>query len=274
MAAPSGVLHKAASPLEAAWDQLRFYGAALRALPAAFRYGGVIMRLAADVSVGPGALVLGGGTFLVVGSLAFFTGTVVGLEGFIALEQIGAQSFVGLVSSFANTREITPLIAGVGLAAQIGAGYTAELGAMRIADEIDALEAMGVPSVTYLVATRVWAALIPVVPLYLLALLASYQASQLVVTRYLGLAPGVYRQYFQLFLPPVDVAYSLSKAVVFTVVVVLVHCYYGFTASGGPAGVGVAVGRAIRLSLVVVVLANLLLSVVFWLNNQTVRIAG
>lgn len=234
------------------------------------------MRLAADLSVGPGALVVGGGTFLMIGSLAFFTGAVVGLEGFIALEQIGAQSFVGLVSSFANTREITPLIASVGLAAQIGAGCTAEIGAMRIADEIDALEAMGVPSVTYLVATRVWAALIPVAPLYLLALLASYKASQLVVTRHLALAlaPGAYSQYFQLFLPPIDVAYSLSKAVAFTVVVVLVHCCYGFTASGGPAGVGVAVGRAIRLSLVVVVLLNLLLSVVFWLNNQTVRIAG
>jgi phospholipid/cholesterol/gamma-HCH transport system permease protein len=262
------------APFALLWDQLRFVGEVLSNMVAAFKYGGVILRLVTDVAVGAGALIIGGGMFFVIGSLAFFTGTAVGLEGYVALDQIGAQAYVGLVSSFANTREITPLIAGVALSAQIGAGYTAELGAMRISEEIDALEVMSVPSIIYLVATRVWAALILVIPLYLLALFASYEASRLIVTQYYDVSAGAYEQYFSLFLPTIDVLYSLTKAVCFTVFVVIVHCYYGYYASGGPVGVGVAVGRAIRVSLVGVVLLNLFMSVLFYGDGNTVQIAG
>ena len=261
-------------PFETVWDQFRFYGQVLRNLPRAFKYGSVILGLITDVTVGAGALILGGGMFFVIASLAFFTGAVVGFEGYVGLEQIGAQAYVGLVSSWANTREITPLIAGVALAAQVGAGYTAELGAMRISEEIDALEVMSVPSVVYLVSTRVWAALIPIVPLYLMALFSSYYATRMTVTGYFGLSTGSYGQYFNLFLPATDVIYSLTKVIVFAVVVVLIHCYYGYYASGGPAGVGVAVGRAIRTSIVAVVVLNLLLSILMWGGGDTVRIAG
>ncbi|WP_108664692.1 MlaE family ABC transporter permease [Euzebya rosea] len=260
-------------PFENVYDQFAFYGEALRGMPRAFKYGGVILTLITDVAIGAGALVLGGGMFFVIGALAFFTGTAVGLEGYVALDQIGAEAYVGLVASFANTREITPLIAGVALAAQIGAGFTAEIGAMRISEEIDALEVMSVPSLVYLVSTRIWAALILAIPLYLLALFASYSASELIVTQYYTVSSGAYEQYFDLFLPTIDVLYSLTKAVVFTIFVVLVHCYYGYNASGGPAGVGIAVGNAIRVSLVGVVLLNLLLSVIFYGGGNTVRIA-
>jgi len=261
-------------PFETVWDQFRFYGEVLRGLPTSFRYGSVILRLITDVTVGAGALILGGGMFFVIASLAFFTGAVVGFEGYVGLEQIGAQAYVGLVSSWANTREITPLIAGVALAAQVGAGYTAELGAMRISEEIDALEVMSVPSIVYLVSTRVWAALIPIVPLYLMALFSSYYATRMTVTGYFGLSTGSYGQYFNLFLPATDVLYSVTKVIVFAIVVVLIHCYYGYYASGGPAGVGVAVGRAIRTSIVAVVVLNLLLSILMWGGGDTVRIAG
>lgn len=278
MAAPSSSLvrmgRRVGAPFENLHDQLVFYGEALRNMPRAFRYGGVIMRLLSDVAVGAGALIIGGGMFFVIGSLAFFTGTAVGLEGYVGLEQIGAQAYVGLVSSFANTREITPLIAGVAMSAQIGAGFTAELGAMRISEEIDALEVMSVPSIIYLVSTRIWSALILVIPLYLFALFASYEASRIIVTQYYDVSIGAYEQYFSLFLPTIDVLYSLTKAVIFVVFVVLVHCYYGFYASGGPVGVGVAVGRAIRVSLVGVVLLNLFMSVLFYGAQETVRIAG
>lgn len=265
---------RAGAPFEFVWDQFRFYGEVLRNLPRAFKYGSVIMRLVTDVSVGAGALVIGGGMFFVIASLSFFTGAVVGLQGYSGLEQIGAEAYVGLVASWANTREITPLIAGVALAAQVGAGFTAELGAMRISEEIDALEVMSVPSVVYLVSTRVWAALIPIVPLYLMALYASYSATRVIVTNYFGLSSGAYDQYFNLFLPATDVLYSITKVIVFAVVVVLVHCYYGYYASGGPAGVGVAVGRAIRTSIVAVVVLNLVMSIIMWGGGETVRIAG
>lgn len=262
------------SPFETLWDQFRFYGEVIGNLPTAFRYGGIILGLVSEVAVGAGAIVIGGGMFFVIGALTFFTGTAVGLEGYVALDQIGAEGYVGLVSAFGNTREITPLVAGVALSAQIGAGFTAELGAMRISEEIDALEVMSVNSLVYLVSTRLWAALILAVPLYLLALFASYYASDIIVTRYYDVSVGAYDHYFNLFLPPIDVLYSLIKAVVFTVFVVLVHCYYGFYASGGPAGVGVAVGRAIRVSLTGVVLINLLFSIIFYGSTNTVQIAG
>ena len=137
-------------PFEEFADQMRFWGEALRGMRYALRWRRVILEHMSDIVVGAGALVVGGGLLFVIFSLAFFTGTQVGLEGAAGLETIGAQSYVGLVSSWANTREITPLIAGVALAAKVGAGFTAELGAMRISEEVDASEVMSVPSIPYL----------------------------------------------------------------------------------------------------------------------------
>jgi phospholipid/cholesterol/gamma-HCH transport system permease protein len=238
------------------------------------KYRGVMFNLVSDITIGAGALIVGGGMVFVIFSMSFFTGTEVGLQGFKGLEQIGAQAFTGLVGSFANTREVTPLIAGVAFAAQVGAGFTAELGAMRISDEIDALEVMSVPSKPYLVATRVTAALIAIVPLYLISLFASFFATKLVTTQFFGLSNGIYDYYFRLYLPFIDVVYSLVKAMIFAIVVALIHCYYGYYASGGPAGVGVAVGRAIRLSIVVVVVLNFVLSLLFWGGGNTVSLTG
>src|SRR5687767_2351902 len=277
MAIAPGVLktsRRMGAPFETVWDQFTFYGEVLRNLIRALKYGPVILRLTTDVAVGAGALILGGGMFFVIGSLSFFTGTAVGLEGYVALEQIGAQNYIGLVAAFANAREITPLIAGVALAAQVGAGFTAELGAMRISDEIDALEVMSVPSFVYLVCTRVAAAFIAIVPLYLISLFASFFATKLVTTEFFGLSEGVYDYYFRLYLPFIDVVYSVVKAGIFAIVVALIHCYYGYYASGGPAGVGVAVGKAIRLSIVTIVLLNLFLSLLFWGGGNTVSLTG
>jgi phospholipid/cholesterol/gamma-HCH transport system permease protein len=257
------------------YEQLKFYVRIVRALPRALRYPREILVLMSDITVGSGALIVGGGMFFVVVSIAFFTGTEVGLEGFSGLNQIGAQAFTGVITSLANTREITPLVAGVALAAQVGAGYTAQLGAMRISDEIDALEVMGVNSVVYLVATRVWAALITMIPLYLAALFASFLASELIVTKFFGLSPGTYAHYFQLYLPPIDIFDSFMKAMIFALIVTFVHCYYGYTAGGGPAGVGVAAGRAIRLSIILIVAVNLVMSLILFGGvNVTAKLVG
>src|SRR5947208_3706691 len=236
--------------------QLLFYWDALKSVPQALQYRKYIAMLVSDMTIGVGALVVGAGTFFVIFSMAFFTGTQVGLEGFQGLRSIGAQAFTGLVASWANTREITPLVAGVALAAQIGTSFTAELGAARISEEIDALEVMAVPAMTYMVSPRIWAAMITIIPLYLAALFSSYLATQAIVTKFFTLSSGTYAHYFHLFLPPIDVFYSLIKAVVFAIVVTLIHCYYGYNASGGPAGVGVASGRALRTSIVTIVVLN------------------
>ena len=264
------------SGLEEVGTQLLFYLRVFAAIPRMFkpRYLKLLATMVSDITIGAGALIVGGGMVFVIFSMSFFTGTEVGLQGFKGLQQIGAEAFTGLVGSFANTREVTPLIAGVAFAAQVGAGFTAELGAMRISDEIDALEVMSVPTLVYLVCTRVIAAFLCIIPLYLFSLYASFLATELVTTKFFGLSPGIYDHYFRLYLPPIDVIYSLAKAAVFAVAVALIHCYYGYYATGGPAGVGVAVGRAIRLSIVTVVVLNLVLSLLFWGGGNTVKVAG
>ncbi|MDQ3876868.1 MAG: ABC transporter permease [Actinomycetota bacterium] len=271
---PGRIVNRGIDGLASIGDQISFMFKSLADTIVAIRHGGEVARLVSEITLGAGALIVGAGTAGVIFFMAFFTGTQVGLEGFKGLQLIGAEAFTGFVSAFANTREITPLIAGVTLAAQVGAGFTAELGAMRVNEEIDALEVMAVRPIPYLVSTRIIAALTAIIPLYLISLFSSYLATSLVVTKFLGLSGGTYNHYFSLFLPPTDVLYSLIKATVFAIAVALIHCYYGFNASGGPAGVGVAVGKAIRASIVAVNVLNLMMSAFMWGVHDTVRIAG
>ncbi|HEX5511903.1 MAG TPA: ABC transporter permease, partial [Actinomycetales bacterium] len=158
--------------LDALGSQLRFYvhsvGWTGRTI---HRYKKEILRLLAEVSLGTGGLAVVGGTVGVIAFLAFFTGTEVGLQGYEALNQIGTGAFTGFISAYFNTREIAPLVAGLALAATVGCGFTAQLGAMRISEEVDALEVMGIPSLPFLVTTRMIAGFIAVIPLYVVGLL-------------------------------------------------------------------------------------------------------
>ncbi len=264
-----------AQSLDDLGDQLEFYVKAVLWTPRTIRrYKKEIARLLAEVTLGSGSLAVIGGTVGVITMMAFFTGTEVGLQGYAALNQIGTSAFSGFVSAYFNTREIAPLVAGIALAATVGCGFTAQLGAMRISEEVDALEVMAIPSLPFLVTTRILAGLIAIVPLYTVGLLSSYFATRLTVTQFFGQSAGTYDHYFTLFLPPGDVLWSFGKVLVFAVVVVLIHCYYGYNASGGPAGVGVAVGRAVRTSIVAINVIDLMLSMAIWGTTTTVRLAG
>lgn len=256
-------------------EELDFYIRALIATPKSVRaYPREIVRLLAEITLGSGALAVIGGTVGVITAMAFFTGTEVGLQGYASLNEIGTAAFSGFVSAYFNTREISPLIAGLALAATVGCGFTAQLGAMRISEEVDALEVMAIPSMPFLVTTRIVAGLIAIIPLYIVGLLSSYFATRLVVTRFFGQSVGTYDHYFNQFLPPEDVLWSFGKVMVFAVAVILIHCYHGYTATGGPAGVGVAVGRAVRTSIVAINVIDLFLSMAIWGSNTTVRLAG
>ena len=233
-----------------------------------------VFRQVSDIIAGIGAVVVGLGMVMVILFMSFFTGTTVGLQAIPGLQRVGAQSLAGLIASYANLREVTPIIAGVALVFQLGASFTAELGAMRISEEIDAVEVMGINSLSYLVCTRLAAALMSLIPLYLLALFASFFATRLISVGFFGISPGIYDYYFHLYLPPIDVFYSVVKVVVFTVIIVIIHCYRGFNASGGPVGVGLATGQAIRESMVTIIMVNLLLSYIFWGNSTTVSLTG
>jgi phospholipid/cholesterol/gamma-HCH transport system permease protein len=133
---------------------------------------------------------------------------------------------------------------------------------------------MGIPSLPFLVTTRMIAGFIAVIPLYVLGLLSSYAATRFISTAYFGQSEGTYDHYFHLFLPPGDVFWSFVKVMVFAVVIILIHCYYGYTASGGPAGVGVAVGTAVRTSIVAINIVDFFLSLAIWGATTSVRIAG
>jgi phospholipid/cholesterol/gamma-HCH transport system permease protein len=255
--------------------QLSFYLKSLAWTPRTVRrYKKEVFRLLAEVSFGSGALAVIGGTVGVIAFMSFFTGTEVGLQGYAALNQIGSSAFTGFISAYFNTREIAPLVAGLALSATVGCGFTAQLGAMRISEEVDALEVMGLPSLPYLVTTRMIAGFIAVLPLYVIGLLSSYLATRTIATGYFSQSAGTYDYYFHLFLPPEDVLWSFVKVMVFSIVIVLVHCYYGYTASGGPAGVGMAVGRAVRTTIVAINVVDFFLSLAIWGATTTVRIAG
>jgi phospholipid/cholesterol/gamma-HCH transport system permease protein len=275
MANVRAVYQRPLSQLETLGSQLAFYLRVLLAIPRSVaHYPREVMRILAEVTLGSGALAVIGGTVGVIVGMTFFTGAQVGLSGYAALNQLGTAPFAGFVSAYFNTREIAPLVAGIALAATVGCGFTAQLGAMRISEEVDALEVMAIPSMPFLVATRVVGGLIAVIPLYVVGLLSSYFAARLIVTQFYGQSSGTYDYYFNAFLPPGDVLWSFGKVLVFAVVVILIHCYHGYNASGGPAGVGVAVGRAVRTSIVAINVIDLLLSMAIWGATTTVRLAG
>jgi phospholipid/cholesterol/gamma-HCH transport system permease protein len=261
--------------LELLGHQLRFYGSSLAWTPrAAVRYRREVMSVLSDASFGSGGLAIVGGTVGVMIALSYAVGAEVGMQSHASLDQIGAGNFTAFLSAYFNTREAAPLIAGVALAATIGCGFTAQLGAMRINEEVDALEVMAVPSIPYLVTTRMIAAVIAVVPLYAIGIFSSYLATRMVTTWHYGQSAGTYDHYFLQYLAPVDVMWSFGKVLVFAAVIILVHCYHGFHATGGPAGVGVAVGRAIQTSIVALTVMDFFMSFAIWGSTTTVRITG
>lgn len=255
--------------------QLSFYFRALALIPLTLRkYSRETLRLLTEVVFGSGPLAIIGGTLGVMIGMTLATGAIVGMQGYSSLDQLGTAALTGFVSAYFDTREVAPLAAGLALSATVGCGFTAQLGAMRVSEEIDALEVMGVRSVPYLVTSRVIAGVSAVIPLYVVGLLGSYFASREITVLFYGQSAGTYDHYFHMFLPPEDVLWSFGKVLLFSVVVILTHCYYGYTARGGPAGVGVAVGHAVRTSIVLVTLLDFFLSLAIWGSTTTVRIAG
>src|ERR1041384_5106173 len=224
---PRELLDRPTRSLEELGAQLSFYGRSLAWTGRTLRrYKKEILRLLAEVSFGRGALAVVGGTVGVIAFLSFFTGTEVGLQGYAALNQLGTSNFVAFLSAYFNTREIAPLVAGLALSATVGAGFTAQLGAMRISEETDALEVMGVPSLPFLVTTRIIAGFVAIIPLYVIGLLTSYLAARFITVEFYGQSAGTYDHYFNLFLPPIDVLWSFAKVLVFAVVIIMTHCYY------------------------------------------------
>ncbi|APE35627.1 ABC transporter permease [Nocardia mangyaensis] len=248
---------------------------ALFSIPVMLRhYRKEFLRILSDITWGNGSIVVGGGTAGVIIVLGAAGGAIVGLEGYNALHLLGMEPTVGLIASTASTRELAPIMASLAFAAQAGCRFTAQLGAMGIAEEIEAMEAMAIRAIPYLVSTRILASVVAMIPLYLVCLAANYLAVEVVVGLSGGLSAGTYQHYFQLVLNGPDIAYSLLKAIVFVILTSTIQCYYGFYAVGGPQGVGTAAGRAMRASISVMILVNLLLTVGLWGIGSSARLGG
>ncbi|TLF73570.1 ABC transporter permease [Nocardia cyriacigeorgica] len=247
----------------------------IAAMPFVLRhYRKELLRLITDVTWGNGSLVVGGGTAGVVLILCGFGGITVGMESHTALELLTMTPLTGAVSGFATTRELAPLLATLAFAAQAGCRCTAQLGSMRISEEVDALESIAIRPLPYLISTRMLAAMVAIVPLYSIGLAIAYLTTKLSILFLGGTTLGTFDHYFHQFLNPADIAYSVLKVVVFVLLATFIQCYYGFVASGGPEGVGVAAGKAIKTTIIVVVFANLLLTLAIWGIDPGLRISG
>ncbi|WND58645.1 ABC transporter permease [Mycolicibacterium vanbaalenii] len=255
--------------------QSQFYFTTIAGIrDALVHYKGETVRLIAQMSLGTGALAIIGGTVVIVGFLTLSTGALVAVQGYNQFANVGVEALTGFASAFFNVRLIAPVIAGIALAATIGAGATAQLGAMRINEEIDALEVMGVRSVAYLASNRVIAGVIVVMPLYCVAMITAFLAARFGTTVIYGQSSGVYDHYFNTFLNPTDIIWSFFQAVLMAIVIMLVHTYYGFNASGGPAGVGEAVGRAVRTSMIAAVFVVLFVSLAIYGQSGNFNLSG
>jgi phospholipid/cholesterol/gamma-HCH transport system permease protein len=256
-------------------DHTLFYGKAIGGAPFAVRhYRREIIRLIAEISMGAGTLAMIGGTLVIVGFLTLAAGGTLAVQGYSSLGNIGIEALTALLSAFINVRIAAPVVAGIGLAATFGAGVTAQLGAMRINEEIDALESMAIRPISYLVSTRIVAGMIAITPLYSIAVILSFVASRFTTVALFGQSGGLYDHYFNTFLNPLDLLWSFLQAVLMALTVLLIHTYFGYFASGGPSGVGVAVGNAVRTSLIVVVSVTLLVSLAIYGTHGNFNLSG
>jgi phospholipid/cholesterol/gamma-HCH transport system permease protein len=231
-----------------------------------FRFFGEALRQA-------GILIVG--SAIVIWSLCFIIGLECGIEGAYFNRSVGAPAYAGVFSAWCDLREAVPAAFGYMMAAKVGTGLVAEIGAMRITDEIDALEVMGISSMTFLCATRLLAAIMVLPFIYLVGVGAGFFASYLAVVQQIGeVSSGGFFLIFWMFQNPPDILYSLIKGAVMAMIIVIVGCYYGYTAGGGPVGVGTATAKSMVFNIVAVHLVGMLGSQVFWGGNANAPIGG
>jgi len=231
-----------------------------------FHFFGEVMRQA-------GILILG--SAMVIWGMVFILGLQCGIEGAYFTRSTGSPGFAGVFTAWCDLREMVPYMFGYIMSAKVGTGIVAELGAMRINEEIDALEVMGVRPITFLAATRLLAAWIVLPFIYVAAVGVGFFASYLAVVHQIGeVSSGGYFLIFWMFQNPPDLLFSVIKGMAMATAIVAVGCYYGYTASGGPVGVGHATAKSMILNMVLVHLIGMMGSQLFWGANPRAPIGG
>src|ERR671922_1650436 len=244
--------------IESTGEMAKFMGRVLRDV-----YGLRVLRFFGEALRQAGVMILS--STIVIWGLVFIIGLQCGIEGAYFNRSTGAPAYSGVFSAWCDLRELVPYAFGYMMAAKVGTGIVAELGSMRISDEIDALEVMGISSITFLCATRLIASWLVLPFVYIASIGAGFLASYLAVVQQIGdVASGGYFLIFWEFQNPPDLLFSLIKAMVMATVIVLVGCYYGYTASGGPVGVGTATAKSMALNIVLVHIIGMLGTLMFW----------
>ena len=220
-----------------------------------------------------GILILG--SALIVWAFVFILGLNCGIIGAYFVRSQGAPALSGVFSAYCDLREGLPYAFGYILSAKVGTGIVAEIGAMRISDEIDALEVMGIEPITFLAATRLLGAWIALPIIYLIGTGVVYLASYVAVVQQIGdVSSGGYLLIFWTFQDFLDIVFSLTKGMVMATGIVLVGCYYGYTASGGPVGVGTATAKSMVVNIIMVHVVGMLGTLVFYGANPRAPIGG
>ncbi len=274
-ALPPPPLRPAPSPAQVARGRLHNAGLI-------FKFTGVIVRdtFSGRVLAFTGETVRQAGILIVsstvvIWGLVFIVGLQCGIEGAYLLQSQGAPQYAGLFSAWCDLRELAPLTFGYMMAAKVGTGIVAEIGSMRISEEIDALEVMGISGITFLCATRLLASWLVLPFIYVGGVAWGFLASYIaVVQEVANVSSGGYSLIFWEFQNPGDLLFSLIKAMAMATVIVLVGCYYGYTASGGPVGVGVATAKSMVVNIVSVHIVGMLGTELFWGANPRAPIGG
>lgn len=219
--------------------------------------------------------ILAQGSLPIILVLVFAFGLVTGITSVYGARLVGAPSLAALGPALGGLRELTPYAFAFMMAAKVSTGYVAEIGTMRISDEVDALGVMGMDTMAYICATRLLATWLVLPLMYGAAIVVGALASYLAVVVQIGqVSSGGYLRLFWQFQAPADLLFSLVKAMLMGTFVVLVGVSYGFKVRGGPVEVGRATAAAMVTNLTGIMLIGILTSQAFWGTNGRLPIGG
>jgi len=200
----------------------------------------------------------------VVGLTAIFTGMVLALQSYTGFTRFNAEGAIASVVVLSITRELAPVLAGLMVAGRIGAAMAAEIGTMRVTEQIDALTTLSTNPFKYLVAPRLIAGVLMLPILVLVADIIGVFGGYLVGVYKLGFNPSVYLERTWDILKPIDVISGLVKAAIFGFLISLMGCYHGYHSRGGAQGVGAATTNAVVSSSVLILVFNYIITEFFF----------